>query len=314
MNKSNGLDPLAPVLRVAAILFVLIGVALMISPQVLAADTASFKLVVRWLGVAIAAYGTGVAIAAPAPVKHWPVFLTGFLATPFVILFTLPALIAGHVSAGFGWGAVVVAVAWLIPTGLLLLKIAESPPGDTAPAPVADDLALDKYRIQDGRTLQELSSESPVLLVLLRHLGCTFCRETLADVAAQRREIEATGARIVFVHMGEDEQTRYLFERYRIDDIPRISDPDAGLYRALGLERASLFQVYGPSMWRYAVQSILLDGHGMGQIVGDRFQMPGTFLIHNGSVISGFRHKRISDHPDYISIVGCLVQGEDIQY
>ncbi len=314
MNKSNGSDPLAPALRVAAILFVLVGLALMISPRLLSADTSETPLIVRWLGMLIASYGIGVAIAAPSPVKHWPVFLTGFLAAIIIVIFTLPALIGGTISGVIGWSTILLALVWIVPIGALLLKIAESPPGDTAPAPVADNLGLDKYRIQDGRTLEELSGESPVLLVLLRHLGCTFCRETLADIAAQRREIEATGARIVFVHMGEDEDTRYLFERYRIDDIPRISDPDAGLYRALGLDRASLFQVYGPSMWRYAVQSILLDGHGMGQIVGDRFQMPGTFLIHRGSVISGFRHARISDHPDYVSIVGCLVQSEEIQY
>lgn len=278
-------------------------------------DSGNPALLLRWLGILVAAYGVTVVLASLQPSRHWPAFLAGFLAMPFLVLFTLHAVLTGAIGPGIGWTVIIASLLWAVPSGFLLLRIAEAPAGGPTPTPVPDDLNLDQYVAQDGKSLQALSQESPVLLVLLRHMGCTFCRETLYVIAAQRREIEETGARVVFVHMGEDEKTRYLFERYRIDDIPRISDPDAKLYRALGLERASLMKIYGPSMWRYTVQSILLDGHGMGQIVGDRFQMPGVFLINNGSVISGFRHARISDQPDYLGMVQCLAQSnDDIQF
>ncbi len=317
MNKLDSLQSFAPILRIGAATQCIVGLALMLAPQLVTLSDpapATAVLLIRWLGILLLAYSISVALSAPNPVRHWPVFLAGFLAMPLMILFTLPAIFSGTLPGLVGGLVLAIFFAWAIPSGLLLLKIAESPPGGSTPTPVSADLELSHYTVHDGQSLDALSREAPVLLVLLRHLGCTFCRETLADIAAQRREIEATGARIVFVHMGEDDKTRYLFERYRIDDLPRISDPEARLYSALGLERASLFHIYGPSMWRYTVQSILLDGHGMGQIVGDRFQMPGVFLIHNGSVVSGFRHARISDHPDYLSIVSCIAPPEEIQY
>jgi len=42
---------------------------------------------------------------------------------------------------------------------------------------------LDTAVTQSGERLVELSEMSPVLLVFLRHAGCTFCREALADFA-----------------------------------------------------------------------------------------------------------------------------------
>jgi hypothetical protein len=40
---------------------------------------------------------------------------------------------------------------------------------------------LREYRTETGRTLLELVDESPVLLIFLRHFGCSFCRQTLDD-------------------------------------------------------------------------------------------------------------------------------------
>lgn len=315
MNAQQKLASFVPFLKVASAALILAGIVLVINPRWMAAVTPGHVLLGRWIGILIAAYGVSVALASIDPARHWPVFLAGFLAMPFLVLVTLPVVIGGHIASPWvAWAAILLSIIWAVPSGILLLRIAEAPAGGRAPVPVSKDLNLDLFRTQEGQSLAALSNETPVLLVLLRHLGCTFCRETLADIAAQRREIEATGARIVFVHMGEDEKTQYLFERYRISDIPRISDPDARLYQALGLERASILDIYGPGMWRYAVQSILLDGHGMGQIVGDRFQMPGVFVLHQGTVVSGFRHNRISDHPDYVGMLNCISQGDDISF
>ena len=50
---------------------------------------------------------------------------------------------------------------------------------------------LQQYRTESGRTLLELVDESPLLLIFLRHFGCSFCRQTLDDVSKIRDEIEA---------------------------------------------------------------------------------------------------------------------------
>ena len=308
-----------PVLKCTAVYFFVAGLLLALFPGWLFALAGAVPpvpvMMARALGVVLAVYGSTLVLASPQPARHWLLLLAGVLATLVVAVMTLVGVLTGQVGAGPGWWVILLVMVGHVPLGTALWYMASGPAGGLpSPQPLPDNLSLERFVTQDGVTLAALSGEGPVLLVLLRHLGCTFCRETLADIAAQRHAIESAGARIVFAHMGEDERTRYLFERYRLEDVPRISDPDATLYKTLGLERASFLQVYGPGMWRYAVQSILLDGHGMGQIVGDRFQMPGVFLIHNGTVVSGFRHQRISDHPDYLGMVRCLAPGEDIPF
>ena len=318
MNTMSTNRKLEPVLKAAAAFFVVVGVGLAVYPDVLfdalKAPLPDPLMLARWLGVVLAAFGMSTVFAAVNPRRHWPILLSGVLGMLCSVLMALSAVRSGSVEPGLGWFVVVAGLLWGVPFACALWWVAAAPADRLAVPALPENIDFDSYRTQDGRSLASLSNESPVLLVLLRHLGCPFCRETLADLAAQRQAIEAAGAKIVFAHMGDEESRKYLFERYRLDDLPRISDPDARLYRALGLQRASLLQVYGPAMWRYAIQAILLDGHGMGQIVGDRFQMPGAFLIHNGAVLGGFRHQRISDHPDYLSIVRCLSAAEEADY
>jgi hypothetical protein len=318
LNTKPATKAICPFCKVTAGLFTALGVVLLVFPGalfgLLNAAGPDATLTVRWLGALVLAYGVGLAFVLANPARHWPLLLSGFIATLLVILSTLPALHAGSIDPATGWFAVVAGLIGALATGGILLRVASSPAGGEPVPVLPDDLNLDQYRTQDGRSLDALSRENPVLLVLLRHLGCTFCRETLADIAAQRHAIEAAGARVVFVHMGDESKSHYLFARYHLEDVPRISDPEARLYQALRLKRASLLEVYGPAMWRYALQSILLDGHGMGQLVGDRFQMPGAFLVQDGTVVSGFRHQLISDHPDYLSIVRCISSGDQVNY
>src|SRR4051812_39952951 len=89
---------------------------------------------------------------------------------------------------------------------------------------------LESARTQTGESLGDLSGKSPVLVVFLRHCGCTFAREALADIAAQRAAITASGTNIVVVHMQTDEEARELFSRYGLADVLRISDPQQTLY------------------------------------------------------------------------------------
>ncbi|MCY7328303.1 MAG: redoxin domain-containing protein, partial [Saprospiraceae bacterium] len=60
------------------------------------------------------------------------------------------------------------------------------------------------HTVNTGESLATLAAEKPVLLVFLRFLGCSFCREAISDLAKKRKELEARGLRIVFVHMAPD--------------------------------------------------------------------------------------------------------------
>jgi peroxiredoxin len=162
--------------------------------------------------------------------------------------------------------------------------------------------ALDGARTQSGQTLAALSEASPVLLVFLRHAGCTFCREAIGDVARERGVIEAAGVRIVLVHMGDSEAIGKLTERYGLGGVDRICDPDRKLYRAFGLKRGRLRQLFGPKvLWR-ALPEGVLSRHGIGHLTADSSQMPGLFLIDESGIVRRFRHRTAADRPDYAGI------------
>ncbi len=160
---------------------------------------------------------------------------------------------------------------------------------------------------QHGRTLESLTQDRPLLLVFLRHLGCTFCREAAADVAKQRAAIEREGIIPAFVGMADEKVLGEFLEAYGLGDLPRFADPDRALYRAFGLTRGGLRQLAGPQVLRRGLAAAAPawlggGGHGAGTLRGDGLQMPGVFLLHRGKVIGGYRHRTAADRPDYSSL------------
>lgn len=158
--------------------------------------------------------------------------------------------------------------------------------------------------------LEVLSNERPVLLVCLRHLGCAFSREALADLQAQRSAIEASGARLVIAHLEPPSQAEPLLRHYGLGDIATISDPSAGLYESCGLTRGRASQLMGPRvMWRWLVTAILAR-RGAGWTGADVRRMPGVFLIDRGRIVRAFRHRSTADRPDYAALCSGRNAGE----
>lgn len=154
-----------------------------------------------------------------------------------------------------------------------------------------------------GLDLGTMSLVSPVLVVFLRHAGCTFCREALADVAASRQAIESSGARIVIVHPGAAGEFEPLLKLNGLADLDRIDDYDQALYRAFGLKRGSWWQLAGPRVLWNGFRAGVLKGHGLGRLAGDYKQMPGLFLLDRCEVVRSFRHRSASDRPVYDAFV-----------
>jgi peroxiredoxin len=160
---------------------------------------------------------------------------------------------------------------------------------------------LNAYSTQTGQSLASLSTETPLLLVFLRHFGCTFCREAVVELQEKRSAIEALGTRLAFVHNGTEEKAIVFFRPHAMLDVPRVADPAAKLYLAFGLMRAEFRQYFNPESLLRAIAS-LLRGTGIGLPAGDVQQMPGTFLFRNGEIHKAFRNKLVSDRPDYLAM------------
>jgi peroxiredoxin len=168
-----------------------------------------------------------------------------------------------------------------------------------------DPALLHEMITNTGESLYALSEQQPVLLVFLRHFGCTFCREALADIAARRAEIEAAGTKVVFVHMTAADVAERYFSRYQLEGAVHIGDPECKYYTAFGLTKGNLTQLFGLQSWIRGFSAGVVSGHGIGPQLGDGFQMPGLFVIQDGEVKSSFIHKLASDRPDYIELARC---------
>lgn len=162
--------------------------------------------------------------------------------------------------------------------------------------------ALESAVTSSGQRLVDLCETSPVLLVFLRHAGCTFCREALADLADERRAIDAAGTKIVLVHMGDAEGIDALLVKYSLTDVARICDPEQRLYRAFGLKKGTLRQLFGPKvLWRAFGRGVLRR-HGIAWQAADSAQMPGLFLLDENGIIRRFRHQSAADRPNYAGL------------
>lgn len=168
-----------------------------------------------------------------------------------------------------------------------------------------DSLAelLETLTTVNGHNLAALSLVSPILLVFLRHSGCTFCREALSDLRATREAIEQFGARIVVVHLGDVQPMVDVLRHFGLEDLDRICDTGQDLYHAFGLRQGTWWQLASPFViWR-GLKAAWLDGHGVGKATGDVRQLPGMFLLDRCEVVQSFRHSSAADRPLYETFV-----------
>jgi peroxiredoxin len=166
---------------------------------------------------------------------------------------------------------------------------------------------LQSTTINTGETLYDLSCEQPVLLVFLRHFGCTFCREAMSDLGKRRKELDKCGVRLVLVHMADEPTSIRYFKRYNLEGVNNISDPDLLLYKGFGLKHGTPSQLFGLSTWVRGFKAGIVDGHGIGWLFADGFQMPGVFVIQDGEVRESFVHETAADRPDYDKLVQCCL-------
>jgi len=174
----------------------------------------------------------------------------------------------------------------------------------TRDAPAETDLAsaLQAARTDHGDRLAAMSDPEPLLLVFVRHSGCTFCGETLADLAKAREPGgPAASLAVAVVQMGTLEQGRRLLDRHGLTDVPVVSDPDRSLYRAVDLGRGGLGQLFGLRVWWRAMGAIF-RGHFIGRLVGDGFQMPGAFIIRRRVIVKAFRHDDAGERTDFAGL------------
>lgn len=164
---------------------------------------------------------------------------------------------------------------------------------------------LKKVSTNRGKSLYDLSLDHPVLLVFLRYFGCSFCREALDDLGKVRSRLKERTVELICVHMDDLERAERYFKKYDIEGIQHVSDPEQQHYHNFGLVKGSFQQLFGLQNMMRGFDAAILQGQGIAipKPLGDGFQMPGVFLIDEGTIQSSYIHRKASDRPDYISMI-----------
>lgn len=262
-----------------------------------------YPSIVQCLAMVIGVYGIGYAIAARDPVTHWPIVLVGLLGKIFGPIGFVWTAWQGE----FPWSAGIMILtndlSWWLPFAAILLYAVREHDARRLGALIGPlDAELQHAITSQGENLWELCQRQPVLVVFVRHSGCSFCREALADLKQQRARLQAAGVQPVIVHMGTLDDGRRLLTSTGLDDVPHISDPQRRLYRAFELPLGTLTQLSGPQViWRAVMEGTLVR-HGVGRMVGHGMQLGGAFLLEHGRVTRAFRARSTADRTSFADL------------
>ncbi len=268
-----------------------------------------FPLILYPFGVAVMVFGGFYLAAGKKPFYYqWLIFLGlgSKIFGPLVAYFLL--LEASFNQFNFLLHIVFNDVLWVMPMLFTFYLVFKEGQNQESEEITSFPVVLHDFYTQEGISLAQLNQAQPVLMIFLRHFGCTFCREALADVAQRRNAIAEEGVALVFIHMTSEAEAQSYFEKYGLADVARVSDLHCVLYRAFSLKRAKFEEVFGIKSFVRGFQAGILKRHGIGRLVGDGFRMPGVFLIHQNQILQSFRHTSAADVPDYTALATCPIE------
>ncbi len=155
--------------------------------------------------------------------------------------------------------------------------------------------ASKRFDLTTGESLYSASMAQPIVLIFMRHFGCTFTRQTLRGLEGIMQEAKENDAKLALVHMLKNgEEIKYFGKN---DPVARIADPKCELYRSFGLGKGGLVELFGPKVWVPGITA-LLKGCGVGYFAGSVLQMPGSFVFHKGKIIAAKKAESAADQPD----------------
>ncbi len=148
--------------------------------------------------------------------------------------------------------------------------------------------------LMPGSLGDQLGTET-TLLVFLRHFGCGFCKETLAELRAAS---ETPGyPPVLLFYQGSPTEGR-AFLRRQWPAVRAVSDPELHIYEAFGVRRGRVRDFVVPGVWS-ARRRALDKGHRNGERSGDIWRMPGVFLAREDAILWRHHFRHVGDHPDF---------------
>lgn len=147
-------------------------------------------------------------------------------------------------------------------------------------------------QLSSGETvpLKSLYESERLVLVFLRHLGCVFCKEHVAQLRG------LTDLNIVFVTLGTPEQTEAFRQKMRSPH-RFICDPQKKLHALFNLQRGGMAEFVNLHTIARTIGA-MFKGYVNGLPQGDSAQLPGVFVVEtDGTVLWEHRSRDIADTP-----------------
>lgn len=144
--------------------------------------------------------------------------------------------------------------------------------------------------------LGSLWAERPLLLVLMRHFGCIFCKEHIARMREILPEVRAMGFEVAVIGNGTPFMAQAFVEDYAFE-VPVFTNPERDVYLALGAKRPSWFFILNPRFYINSLR-VLKQGYRQGKTQGDKAQLGGVFIVlPNGDMPYAHRSEIAGDIP-----------------
>ena len=236
----------------------------------------------------VGVYGIGYIIAATDPNRHWPIVLVGLLGKIFGPIGFAKALYTGVFPLTFGINIIFNDLIWWIPFYLILKR------------------AYLNYFIKEYGEIRhdyDLSFNERTLIVAVRHHGCVFTKETLADLNYHFEEIKKSGLSVKILHMDSSGEFDEFAKNYlHSSSWSSISDPERIVYKKLNIRRGGILDVLGPSSFFYGAISFV-KGNFVGPLRGDGFQLSGLAIIDKDVVKDVYVAKKASEKLPIIKFI-----------
>jgi len=157
------------------------------------------------------------------------------------------------------------------------------------------DISLPDIATAVLHPLVKYYSERGLLLVLVRHWNCIFCRGQLAELHSLIPLLEQKARVVVVMPHKADYLRPRLVGRYSLS-CSVLCDPNYEIYRALGYGHMRAADAISPRVLVDGAK-LFLDGHIVGLPDGAIEQLPGVVAIRaSGMVSARHQHAFASDY------------------
>jgi hypothetical protein len=146
---------------------------------------------------------------------------------------------------------------------------------------------------------------SPTVLVLLRHLGCLFCQDHLAQLRVHADEVDAAGGRIAVISFAPPQHVE-RFARALGHPYLWLSDPARVSYRAFRVGRGGLLNPFSRTdLWSNFVSTI--RGRPWIPQQGDLWQLGADFVFDaEGNLTMAHRCRSSHDRPSAGAVISAF--------